>query len=140
MEKRKVHLEDLFTRVNEEKGIWFEPKINGQGIGIEFLVKGATTDEAMADDEHYEKLYAEAKEIKDLIAQKEKLMKVDAERCARLVAGVRATENCDIDFEGKPIEYSKELIEKLFYNSPLIKKAIVDFSSKTTNFIKRKKD
>lgn len=140
MEKRKIHLEDLFTMDNEKKGVWFEPKIEGRGIGIEFLVKGATTDEALADNEHYEKLYAEAREMKDSIERQKQLMEVDAERCAKLVAGIRATSDCEVDFEGKPLEYSQDFIKKLFYKSPLIKTAIVNFASKTANFINRKKN
>lgn len=140
MEKRTVHLEDLFTMDNEKKGIWFEPKIEGYGIGIEFLVKGATTDEALADNEHFEKKYINAREIKDSIERQDELMKVDAARCAKLVAGIRATSDCKVDFEGKPLEYSQEFIEKLFYKSPLIKTAIVNFAAKPSNFIKGKKN
>lgn len=137
MEKRKVHIEDLFTSENEEKGIWIEPVINGKGIGIELLVVGGGTDEAMADDEHYESLYTEAEQIKDPIQRKHKQMEVDAERCARLVKGIRPAKNCDVDFGGKEIEYSVPFIEELFLKSPLIKKYVATFASKTANFIKR---
>lgn len=137
MEKRKVHIEDFFTRDNEEKGKWFEPKIDGVSCGFEFLVTGATTNEAMADDEHFESLYAKADEIKDPVERFEQKMKVDAERCARLVKGIRPAKDCEIDFDGKDIEYTQELIETIFYKSPLIKKAVTNYASKTANFINR---
>lgn len=140
MKKRTLHLEDLFTMDNEKKGVWFEPEIEGYGIGIEFLVKGASTDEALADNEHFEKKYINAREIKDSIERQDELMKVDAARCAKLVAGIRATSDCEVDFEGKPLEYSQEFIEKLFYKSPMIKTAIVKFAAKPSNFIKGKKN
>lgn len=140
MEKRKVHIEDFFTRDNEKSGKWFEPKIDGEGCGFEFLVTGATTDEAIADDEHYESLYAAADEIKDPIERSAQRMVVDAERCARLVKGIRAAEGCDVDFGGKQIEYSQPLIEQIFLKSPLIKKAVVAYATKTSNFINREKN
>lgn len=140
MEKRKIHIEDFFTRDNEEAGKWFEPKIDGIGCGFEFLVTGATTDEAMADDEHYDSLYAKAEEIKDPIERNKKKMEIDAERCARLVKGIRAAEGCEVDFGGKDLEYSVPLIEQLFLKSPLIKKAVVAFATKQSNFINREKN
>lgn len=139
-EKRVVHLEDFFTRTNEENGKWYEPIIDGMGCGFEFLVTGATTNEAIADDEHYESEYAKADAIKDPIERQEQRMRVDAERCARLVKGIRPAPDCVVDFEGGAIEFSIPLIEKLFYESPLIKKSIVAFSSKTVNFINREKN
>lgn len=140
MEKRKVHIENFFTVDNAKAGVWFEPKIEGVGCGFEFLVTGATTDEAMADDEHFESLYAEAEDIKDPIEKQSQRMKVDAERCARLVKGIRAVEGCDVDFEGKELEYSVPLIEQVFLKAPEIKKAVVAFATKNTNFIKREKN
>lgn len=140
MEKRIVNIEDFFTVDNAKEGIWFEPKIGRVGCGFEFLVTGATTDEAMADDEHYSKLYSEAEEIKDPIERKAKQMKVDAERCARLVKGIRAAEDCVVKSEGTDIEYSVPLIEKIFLKSPEIKKAVVNFATDNLNFIKREKN
>ncbi len=140
MEKRKVHIEDFFTADNEVEGKWFEPKIDGIGCGFEFLVTGATTDEAMADDEHYDKLYAEADEIRDPIERQHKKMQVDAERCARLVKGIRAAEDCEIDFNGGQVEFSRPLIEQIFLKSPLIKKAVDGYATKTANFINREKN
>lgn len=138
--KRTVHIEDFFTKDNEENGKWFEPKIEGQGCGFEFLVTGATTNEAMADDEHYDKLYAQAEDIKDPIERYNKKQEIDAERCARLVKGIRAAEDCEVDFGGKAIEYSVPLIEQIFLKSPLIKKAVVAYATKTANFINREKN
>lgn len=140
MAKRKVHIEDFFTVDNAKKGMWFEPKVGKDGCGFEFLVCGAGTDEAMADDEHYDSLYAQAEDIKDPIQRKEKQMQVDAERCARLVKGIRAAEDCDVDFGGKAIEYSVPLIEQIFLKSPEIKKAVVNFATNNLNFIKRERN
>lgn len=140
MAKRTVHIEDFFTKDNEEAGKWFEPKIEGIGCGFEFLVTGATTDEAIADDEHYDSLYTQAEDIKDPIARNKKKMEIDAERCARLVKGIRPAKDCDVDFGGKQLEYSVPLIEQIFLKSPLIKKAVVAYATKTSNFINREKN
>lgn len=111
MAKRKVHIEDFFTVDNAKTGMWFEPKLGRDGCGFEFLVCGAATDEAMADDEHYESLYAQAEDIKDPIQRKAEQMKVDAKRAAEFVHGLRAAKGCKINFGGQPLEYSKPMVE-----------------------------
>lgn len=133
--KRKVSLESFFTKTNEIKGKWFEPKIKNQGVGFEFLVCGAGTDEAMADDEHFDSLYAQAENIKDPVERNAQKQLVDAQRCARLVKGLRPAEGVELDYDNKPIEYTQELIEQIFLQSPLIKKAVVAFATETANFI-----
>ena len=44
-EKKQINIEDFFTEDNERAGVWFEPKIDGNPCGIEFLVTGASTDD-----------------------------------------------------------------------------------------------
>lgn len=140
MEKKIVHIEDFFTADTAKEGMWHEPKFGREGCGFEFLVIGATTDESMAADEHFAKLYSEAEDIKDPIERHRKQMEVDAKRCAKFVKGIREAKDCSVDFQGKPIEYSEPFIEQIFLKSPEIKIDIVNFAKNNLNFIKREKN
>jgi len=139
-EKKTVNIEDFFTDDNEKAGIWFEPKIDGEPCGIEFLVTGAGADDNLIENERYEKAMAEAEDIKDQKERVNKKKEIDAERIAALVKGIRAAnEGEELKFGGKPLEFSVPMIKQLMLKSPLIKLEIVRFATKTANFIKREK-
>jgi hypothetical protein len=140
MEKKTVNLEDFFSDDNEKAGIWFEPKIDGEPCGIEFLVTGAGTDDNLVENERYEKAMAEAEDIKDQKERVNRRKEIDADRIAALVKGIRAADGNELMYNGKPIEYSVPVIKQLMLKSPLIKLEIVKFSTKTANFIKREKN
>ena len=139
MEKRKINIEDFFSEENEKKGVWFEPKIEGEPCGLEFLVTGAGTDDNIIENERYEKAMAEAEEIKDQKERVQKKKEIDANRIAALIQGVRAADGAELYFNGKPLEYSRPFFQELMLKSPLIKVEIVKFAMKTANFIKREK-
>jgi len=137
---KSINIEDFFTEDNEKEGIWFEPKIKGVPCGIEFLVTGTGTDENVAASERYEKAISESEEIKDPIERVKKQKELDANRVAEFVKGIRAAENSDVKYQGKALEYSVPLIQKLLLKSPLIKFEIIKFAKDTANFIKREKN
>lgn len=137
---KKINIEDFFTDDNEKEGIWFEPKIKGVPCGIEFLVTGTGTDENVAGTERYEKEMAETEDIKDPIEKVKKQKEIDANRVAQFVKGIRAAEGSEVQYNGKPLEYSVPLIQKLLFKSPLIKMEIIRFAKDTANFIKREKN
>lgn len=139
MAKRIVNVEDFFTTKNEEDGMWFEPSIEGIPCGIEFLVTGLHAEENVSKMEHFDSLQKDLKKIKDPIERAKEEKKLDAKRVASLVKGIRAAEGCEINFDGKPLEFSIPLIENIFYQSPLIKLAIADYSISVVNFMNRKK-
>lgn len=139
MEKKVINIEDFFTTKNEEEGMWFEPSIEGIPCGIEFLVTGLHAEENVSKMEHFDKLQGDLNKIKDPIERAKENKRLDAKRVASLVKGIRPTEGCEINFEGKPLEFSIPLIEELFYQSPLIKLAVADYSLKVVNFMNRKK-
>lgn len=139
-EKKTVNIEDFFTDDNEKAGIWFEPKIDGEPCGIEFLVTGPSADDNLIENERYEKAMAEVEDIKDQKERVNKKKEIDAERIAALVKGIRAAnEGEELKFGGKPLEFSFPMIKQLMLKSPLIKLEIVKFATKTANFIKREK-
>ena len=137
---KKIILENLLTEENEKEGIWFEPRINGEGCGIEFLVTGTGTDENVANAERYEKARAELEEVNDLVEKVKKQKVLYANRTAEFVKGVRAAKGCEVEFGGKPLEYSVPFIQELMLKAPLIQMEIVRFASETTNFIKGEKN
>lgn len=139
MTKKTINLEDFFTEDNEEKGVWFEPKIKGIPCGIEFLVTGTGTDENIANSERYEKALSELEDEKDLVEKAKKLKLLDANRIAEFVKGIRPSEGNTIQYGGKPLEYSVPLIQQLILKSPLIKIEIIKFAKDTANFIIREK-
>lgn len=139
-DKKVVNLEDFFTEDNEQQGVWFEPKINDIPCGFEFLVTGVGTDENVANSERYEKALAETDSIKDPIERVKKQKVLDANRVAEFVKGIRASSDTEVMFDGKPLEYSVPLIQKILLKSPLIKLELVRFAKDTTNFIKGKKN
>lgn len=139
-EKEIINIEDFFTVDNEKDGVWFEPKINGNPCGIEFLVTGAGTDANIAASERFEKEMAKLEELKDPIERSEKRKILDANRVAENIKGIRPADGKNLMFGGKPLEYSVPLIQQIMLKSPLIKIEIVKFAVKTENFIKGEKN
>lgn len=139
-EKRKFNIEDFFTEDHERDGVWFEPKIKGVPCGIEFLVTGSGTDENMANAERYDKAMAELQDVKDLVEKAKKQKKVEADRVADFVQGIRPAKGCEPSFNGKPLEYSKPFIKEFLLRAPLIKIEIAKFATQTANFITREKN
>ncbi len=140
MADKIVNLEDFFTIDNEEKGKWFEPKIDGIPCGIEFLVTGKNTDDNVIKSERYDKAVSEADEIKDNFERTKKKKELDANRVAEFVIGIRSAAGSNVMYGGKPLEYSVPLIQQILLKSPLIKEEIVRFAIDTVNFIGREKD
>lgn len=137
---KTINLEDLFTEEREKEGVWFEPKIKGKPCGIEFLVTGRGTDEAVIGGERYDKALAELEDVKDPVEKSKKQKVLFANRVAEFVKGVRPAEGSELMYEGKPLEFSVPMIQKLLYQAPLITTQIFSFMNDTTNFMKREKN
>ena len=124
---KKINIEDFFTEDNERDGIWFHPSIKGMPCGLEFLLTGKNTDENIAATERYEKKLSELEDEKDPVEKAQKAKVLDANRVAEFVKGLRVAKGFDVDFGGKPIEYSEALVQQIFLKSPLIKVAVINF-------------
>ena len=133
-----INLEDYFTADAEKEGVWFEPKVNGKPCGIEFLVTGTDTEENMVNAERFNKAINELEDIKDNIEAANKRKKLEADRVAQFVKGVRPARGMEVYFGGKPLEYSVPMIQELCLKSPLIQAELLKFAVKTENFIRRK--
>lgn len=137
---KTINLEDLFTEEREKEGVWFEPKIKGKPCGIEFLVTGRGTDEAVIGGERYDKALAELEDVKDPVEKSKKQKSLFANRVAEFVKGIRPAEGSELMYEGKPLEFSVPMIQKLLFQAPLITTQIFSFMNDTTNFMKREKN
>lgn len=140
MTNKVINLEDFYTEKNEEKGVWFEPMIDDKPCGLEFLMLGIHSEEAIANMERYDaqmnELY-ETEEDKAVIAKKEK--EIDAERVASITKGVRAAGGKELQKDGKPFEFSTEAVKEFYLNTPVIKLANIEFALKSSNFMNVKK-
>lgn len=133
---KTINLEDLFTEEREKKGVWFEPRIKGVPCGIEFLVTGRSTDENVAGGERYDKALAELNDCKDPVEKSKKQKELFANRVAEFVKGIRPAEGSELMYDGKPLEYSVPMIQKLLQQAPLITGQIFNFVTDTANFMK----
>lgn len=135
----KVNLEDFFTSENEENGKWFEPSIEGKPCGFEFLVTGAGTDDNAFKAEQYDSELKKAEAIRNPVERSKITKELNAKRIADFVIGFRFAKGCEVYVDGKPVEYSKPMIEKLFLKAPMIANEVYKFAFKTANFMNRKK-
>lgn len=131
-----INLEDLFTEGREKDGVWFEPRIKGVPCGIQFLVTGRSTDENVAGGERYDKALAALEEVKDPIEKARKQKELFANRVAEFVKGIRPAKDSEVMYNGKPLEFSVPMIQKLLQEAPLITGQIFSFVTDTANFMK----
>ena len=142
MEKKVFDIENLFTEKNEREGVWFEPVFEDVHCGVEFLLIGINSEEASTAMIHFDELADKIRDSKDEDSVKEqKLRKLDAERVASFVKGIRTTDGSELQLAGEAVTDStlKKVAKELFINSPDIKLACVDFVLKSSNFMKIKK-
>lgn len=136
-EERIVDISDFFTKENSEKGVWYEPNVNGK-IGLEFLVIGAESNEAAEVLAQYDKDAARIEEIKDADKKNEESRKALAEAVAKLVKDIRGAEGIKPMINGKPLTYNHATIFAIMYNSFPIANEILRFSRKASGFMAKK--
>ena len=136
--KKVVNIEDFFTEVNEREGVWHEPIIDNIPIGIEVLLIGIHSKEAIKKMEDLdEKTNAVRDSKKSDTEKEEELKQLDALRVAVLTKGIRCANGAELYKDGKPFEFSEEAAQELYYNNPDLKMECIDFVLKSSNFIKR---
>ena len=133
-----IDIASFFTKKNEEEGIWYEPKVEGRGIGIEFKLLGKASDANTIASEVYEKETDEASKEKDAVKRRDKNDKALAKRFAAVVTDVRATEGNTVFIEGKPLTYSRETVEYILLQSSVISEDILRAFIERENFMTKK--
>ena len=140
-EKRTFDLADLiFTKDNENEGVWVEPELFGVKIGVEFKVIGANCDKLITVIEEFNKKYAEVSAIKDTTERAKALDELYVDTAAKRTIGLRCAPDAEVTIEGNPVEYSDAVVRHIFEKSPVCAQFIVLFSRNTENFTNRKKN
>lgn len=140
-EKKFIDIEDFYTDDNEKNGVWHEAVTEDGPSGLEFLLIGIHSDEAVAKMEHYDRLVKEVREKEkdpEIRAQKER--ELDAERVASLTKGIRTSGGEVIRKKGQEIDFSLDFIKEFYLHAPLIKMDNIEFCVRTANFMNRKKN
>lgn len=136
--EKVINIEDFFTESNEKNGVWHEPLIDDKPCGLQFLMIGIHSREAMKNMEHYDKMLEELDENLTPEERDLKEREIDAERVASLTKDVRAANGENILVDGKKVVFDKEFIKRIYMEAPLLKMDNIEFSIKSSNFMKRK--
>lgn len=136
--KVSVDISKFFTKEHSEKGVWFEPDVDGK-IGIEFLVIGAESNEAAGYLADYDKAIDKINSEDDPKVRNEQTRAALATVTAKLVKNLRPAAGIDeIKINGKPLTYSHDLVYEIMYNSVTIADRIIRFSRKDSGFMEKK--
>lgn len=135
---KTVELSKFYTRQNEVDGVWYEPKIGLDGIGLECKIKGPSSDEAVLAGDEYRKAQDEGSTIEDEKEKREFEERAVAKLVASLICDVRGKDGNEITLHGKPFEIND--MKELIYESPMIAADIMRFQSKKENFLEMKKN
>ena len=133
-----IDISDFFTTDGEMNGVWYEPVVNGHGIGIEFKILGNSSDQAIVAAEQFEKDSAVAEKETDVLKKTRLEGKALTKRIASMVIDIRGKDGKEITLKGKPLVYSKENVETILDGSKAIKSDIMKAFLDTSNFMTRK--
>ena len=134
---KTINIEDFYTEENEKKGMWHEPVVDDKGCGLEFLLIGIHSEEAVKSMEHYDELMESIEDEPDSKEKEQKLKELDADRVASLTKGIRATDGSELMINGEKFKFSQEAVKQLYLNSPFIKLDNIEFTLKSSNFMKK---
>lgn len=127
----------FYTRDNGERGIPFEPVVNGEKVGITFNVLSYHSVKAAKAVERFNKEADELKKVDDVEERKRREFEANASLAAGLVAGFSEGSRGKVVVDGKPLEYSEEMCYAIMLNAVPIANAVIEFALKTRNFMGR---
>jgi len=131
-----MKLDGFVTQENAEKGVWFEPELNGKKIGVEFLVIGKDSDIVKKfiteQSRMFPKMTKEEAEQFDINEQARKGV-------ALRIRDMRSTDGQPIVLAGETLTASKASYLKIFEAIPDIQDSIWFFSEKRANFLSKPK-
>lgn len=133
-----VDIADFFTAEAEANGAWYEPVVNGKGIGIEFKLLGNSSDKAIVAAEAYEKALAESEKETDIVKRSRMERDALSKRIEVMVLDIRGKDGREILIRGKPLTYSKEAVMAILDGSKPIKTELLKAFTSSETFMTRK--
>lgn len=118
-EPKVIDISRFFNVTREKEGVWYEPKINGVPLGLELKVLGPSAEAVRKAAVEYDKVHDKNAKIfesdpgRALDLEQEAL----AKRASAAVVDIRGARGNVIKIDGKPLEFSKEIIERLFFEN-----------------------
>ena len=114
-----IDISKFFNITREKEGVWYEPKINGVPLGLELKILGPSAEEVRKAAIEYDKAHEES--VKMIKTDQGKALDMEQEalskRAAAAVVDIRGANGNVIKIDGKPLVYSKEIIERLFFEN-----------------------
>lgn len=136
-EENVVDISSYFTTSREREGVWFEPKIEDNSIGIKFKIVGPASDE-------YIKAYSDYRTAHEMVVNTEDdALAIELERKAicnflnGVIKDFKPSAGITLLVNGKKLEYSKSIMEKILYESAEIRSVLFDAVVDSETFRKR---
>jgi len=138
MEDEIFDISDYFTKKNEEEGVWDEIRIDGKGIGWEFKIYGASSDEAVIASEQYEKDIEAASTEGDPVKRNQLETEAVIKRLVAVIIDIRRKDGKPFLIQGKPFQNTKENIRFILEQSRVIRKGLLSSLAGNTTFMTKK--
>jgi len=114
------------ARTSEDDGVWFEPIVNGTGVGFEVKVHGPLSDKVLIAEEKYLRMRGYAARLKDSSERADFIQKAAADRYTECISAIRGKNGKKIKL-GSSFELNKDSIFDILYSSPSIISSISTF-------------
>lgn len=137
MSSKGFDINRFYTKENGERGVPFEPEVEGEKVGIIFHVVSWHSVKAAKAVERFLKASNELKAIKDIEERRRREYETNADLASALVVGFSEGSRGPVMVDGNPLEYSEEACHAIMLNSVPIANAVIEFSLKTKNFLTR---
>lgn len=139
MAEETFEISDLFTKEQEDNGVWYEPDVRGRPLGIRFKVIGDGSAEGAVVINSLMKELEKIKSMENTTEKADKERQITAKYISKLVKDMEATRE-GVLLHGNPVRYNQENVYDIFYNALYICNDVYAFSRKSINFIKEKKN
>lgn len=138
MAEETFEISDLFTKEQEDNGVWYEPEVRGRPFGIKFKVIGNESAEGSVIINALMKELDKIKSMEDNAEKADRERQITARYISKLVKDMEATRE-GVLLRGNPIKYNQDNVYDIFYNALYICNDVYAFARRSTNFIKEKK-
>lgn len=133
-----IDISAFFSKDNEEKGVWYEPTVDGRKVGFELRIYGANSNKADVLNDVWAKTKTELASITDVAVRLKKTDEAFATRVAGYVSDIRGKNGAKLTISGKEID--KADIEQIMANSPALEEEVLRFAARNENFLEIKKN